>query len=245
MPRAAASFFTGDAASAKPRPAGRPGCVITPTTRWRDPSSVSRHRAANSGVPAKRTFTDAAPVQGLRERQPLRQSSNSESAGSQPASGRFAELFLKFRLDALLLEARQIVDEDFALEVIHFMLDADREELFCDEGEGFSVQAECAHRHALCALNRLVDSWNGQAALLAILDSLAADDLRIDQNQELVSALGGVDDDHPLVHVDLRCCESHPRRCVHRFGHVPYQGANRLVNFQYWRGPLIEPRIGV
>src|SRR6266446_1544812 len=139
MARAAASLFTGDGASARPRPAGRSGCVMTPVTRWRDPSSVSRHRAANSGVPAKRTFTEAAPVQGLRERQPLRQSSNSESAGSQPASGRLAELFLKFRLDALLLEARQIVDEDFALEVIHFVLDADGEEFLCDDGKGSSV----------------------------------------------------------------------------------------------------------
>src|SRR6266545_5827775 len=103
------------------------------------------------------------------------------------ASGRLAELFLKFRLDALLLEARQIVDEDPALEVIHFVLDADREDFLCDEGEGLSVQAERAHGHALGALNRLVDSWNRQAALLAILDAFAADDLRVDQNQELIS----------------------------------------------------------
>src|SRR6266853_3967348 len=150
MPRAAASFFTGDGTSAKPRPAGRSGWVITPTTRWRDPSSVSRHRTANSGVPAKRTFTEAAPAQGLRKRQrsgsrriASRRGRNpapiTNRQGPNPASGRLAELFLKFRLDALLLEARQIVDEDFALEVIHFMLDADREEFLCDEGKGFSV----------------------------------------------------------------------------------------------------------
>src|SRR6266566_8699855 len=136
MPRAAASFFTGDAASAKPRPAGRSGCVITPTTRWRDPSSVSRHRAANSGVPAKRTFTESASAQGLREG--LRSGSRRITIwrGPNPASGRLAELFLKFRLDALLLEARQIVDEDFALEVIHLVLDADREEFLCDDCKG-------------------------------------------------------------------------------------------------------------
>src|SRR6266581_3599419 len=150
MPRAAASFFTGDAASAKPRPAGQSGCVITPTTRWRDPSSVSRHRAANSGVPAKRTFTEAAPVQGLRERQRCgsrritsRRGPNpapiTNRQGPNPASGRLAELFLKFRLDALLLEARQIVDENLALKMIHFVLDADREEFLRDEGKGSSV----------------------------------------------------------------------------------------------------------
>ena len=76
---------------------------------------------------------------GLARKTALRHSSNDESAGSQPPSGRLAELFLKFRLDALLLEARQIVDENFTLEVIHFVLDADREELVCDDGKGFSV----------------------------------------------------------------------------------------------------------
>ena len=76
---------------------------------------------------------------GLARNAALRQSSNNESAGSQPASGRLADLFLKFRLDALLLEAREIVDENFTLEVIHFVLDADREEFLCDDGRGFSV----------------------------------------------------------------------------------------------------------
>src|SRR6267143_2869326 len=76
---------------------------------------------------------------GLARKTALRHSSNNESAGSQPPSGRLAELFLKFRLDALLLEARQIVDEHFALEVIHFVLDADREEFLCDDGKGSSV----------------------------------------------------------------------------------------------------------
>src|SRR6266850_2740507 len=202
MPRAAASLFTGDGASARPRPAGRSGRVITPVTRWRDSSSPWRHRAANSGVPAKRTFTEAAPAQSLRERQRSDRLSND-------ASGGFAELFLKLRLDALLLEARQIVDEDFALEVIHFVLDANRQELVCDEGEGLAVQIERAHGDALGALDRFVDSRNRQAAFLAVLGAFPADDFRVDQNQELVPALGGIDDDHPLVHVDLRCRQTH------------------------------------
>ncbi len=76
---------------------------------------------------------------GLARKAALRRSSSNESAGPNPASGRFAELFLKFRLDALLLEARQIVDENLALEMIHFVLDADREKLLCDERKRSSV----------------------------------------------------------------------------------------------------------
>src|SRR5258708_16530152 len=198
MPRAAASLFTGDGASARPRPAARSGRVITPVTRWRDSSSPSRQRAANSGVPAKRTFTEAARAQGLRERQRSDRLSNA-------ASGGFAELFLKLGLDALLLEARQIVDEDFALEVIHLVLDANREELVCDEGERLAVQIERAHGDALGALDRLVDSGDRQAAFLAGLRAFPADDFRVDQKHELVPALGGIDDDHPPVHLQPPC----------------------------------------
>src|SRR5258708_26903691 len=187
MPRAAASFFTGDAASAKPRPAGRSGCVITPTTRWRDPSSVSRHRAANSGVPVKRTFTEAAPAEGSRERQRSGVRRTTSRPGPNPASGRFAELFLKFRLDALLLEARQIVDENLALEMIHFVLDADREDLLCDERKRSSVHPKRAHRHALRALHRLVDSWDRQTTLFSICDALAASDLPLQPEQDAIS----------------------------------------------------------
>src|SRR6266480_8105592 len=126
----------------------------------------------------------SGPAQALRERRrpgsrriASRRGPNSapitNRQGPNPASGRLAELFLKFRLDALLLEARQIVDEDFALEVIHFVLDADREEFLCDDCKGSSVQPKRPHRHALGTLNRLVDSWNRQAALLAILNALA------------------------------------------------------------------------
>src|SRR2546426_5846187 len=75
---------------------------------------------------------------GLRERQRFG-SRRITSRRGPPASGRLAELFLKFRLDALLLEARQIVDENFTLEVIHFVLNADREEFLRDDGKGSSV----------------------------------------------------------------------------------------------------------
>ena len=154
-------------------------------------------------------------------------------------------MFLKLGLDALLLEARQIVDEDFALEVIHFVLDANRQELVCDAGERLSVQIERANGDALGALDRLVDSGNRQAAFLTLLGAFPADNFRVDQNQELVPALGGIDDDHPLVHVDLRCRQTHPGCGVHGFSHVSDQGANRFVNLRDRGGLPVQPRIGI
>src|SRR5256885_5196874 len=108
---------------------------------------------------------------GFARKAALRRSSNNEE--SNPVSGRLAELFLKFRLDALLLEARKIIDENLALEVIHLVLDADCEEFLCDEGERSAVQAKRTHRHALGTLDRLVYSPHRQAALLTILDAFA------------------------------------------------------------------------
>src|SRR6266571_4230560 len=149
IPREIASRFTGEAAGSRPRPAGRSGRVSTPLTRWRDSKSASRQRAANSGVPAKTIFTGATPIADQAKRFALRVITNRKSR----LSGRLAQLFLKFRLDALLLEARQVVHENFALEVIHFVLDADREQLPGGKGEGFPFHAKRAHR---CA-NRFVD----------------------------------------------------------------------------------------
>ena len=51
-PRASARCLTALARSARPRPAGRSGCVSTPTRRGADAASASSAGSANSGVPA-------------------------------------------------------------------------------------------------------------------------------------------------------------------------------------------------
>src|SRR3989441_2336909 len=241
IPRELASRFTGESAGSRPRPAGRSGLVSTPLTRWRDSKSASRHRAANSGVPAKTIFTGATPIADQAKRFALRVITNRKSR----LSGCLAQSFLKFRLDALLLEARKIVHEDFALEVIHFVLDADREQLLGGEREGPPRHAERVHRHALGALNGFVDSWNRETSFLAILDTFSCNDLRVDQHQQLVAGLRSVDHDYPFVHVDLRRREPDPGRSVHRFRHVAHQSANRLIDLHHPGGPLVEPRIRV
>src|SRR6266508_1842680 len=172
IPREIASRFTGEAAGSRPRPAGRSGWVSTPLTRWRDSKSASRQRAANSGVPAKTIFTGATPIADQAKRFALRVITNRRGR----SSGRLAELFLKFRLDALLLEARQIVHENFALEVIHFVLDADREQLLGGERERLPRHVKRAHRHALGALNRFVDSRDRETSFRAILGAFSRKD---------------------------------------------------------------------
>ena len=87
-----------------PRPAGRSGWVRTRGTSWPAARIASRARAAKGGVPAKTTRKDA-----------------------RPESGGLALAFLQLRADAVLLQFRQVIDEDLALQVIHLVLDAGRE----------------------------------------------------------------------------------------------------------------------
>ena len=56
----------------------------------------------------------------------------------------------QFRKDARTLEAREVVDENLALEMIHFMLDTHRQEAFRFEFEYLALHIECANPHALC-----------------------------------------------------------------------------------------------
>src|ERR687888_1739876 len=97
-PRSSASFFTGLELGRRPRPAGRSGCVRTRAMLWPACRSRTRERSAKAGVPAK-----------IRRRS---------------ASGGLAQLLGELGADALLLELRQMFDEDLALQMVHLVLDA-------------------------------------------------------------------------------------------------------------------------
>src|ERR1051325_8317624 len=91
MPLAAARRFTGLELGRSPRPAGRSGWVSARTTSCPAASSRANARSANSGVPAK-----------TRRR--------------KARSGCLAQLLGQLRANALLLELRQVFDEDLALD---------------------------------------------------------------------------------------------------------------------------------
>src|SRR5258706_3691255 len=107
-------------------------------------SSAANACAANSGVPAK-----------TRRRKVL---------------GALAKLLCKPRANALLLELREAFDEHLALQVIHFVLDADRKQSLCLEREQLAVLVVGAHLDALGPLQRVIDAGNRKTALLDIRD---------------------------------------------------------------------------
>ncbi len=112
--------------------------------------------AANSGVPAK----------------PRR--SRDEVDGAT-GSGADAMLFLKLLADALAFQARQIVDEEFALEVVALVLNADGQHAVGHEFERLAVSIECAYPDVVRALDQLVETGDGEAPFLGLLLTLRGD----------------------------------------------------------------------
>src|SRR5262245_21018278 len=194
-PRSSARRLTALAAGCMPRPAGRSGCVRTRETWYPACSRRASACAAKSGVPAKTR----------RRKTTLR---------------RLAQLLGELGADALLLELREMLDEYLALQVIHLVLDADRQQPLGFQRERLAVLVVGAHFHALGTLHELVDTGHRKTVFLDVGLASRFDNLRIDQHYQRVVALGDVDDDHPLVHVDLSRREADPRRRVHGFRQV-------------------------
>jgi len=94
-------------------------------------------------------------------------------------SGAVALLFLEFGLDAILLEAGQVVDKDLALEVIHFMLDADGQQALRFQSEVTAIEPLSPYLDAFSAFDLVINSGNREATLFAILQSVPLQNLRI------------------------------------------------------------------
>src|SRR6185369_12313690 len=171
-------------------------------------SSALNARAANSGVPAK-----------TRRRKELRA---------------LAKLLGKPRADALLLELRQALDEHLALEMIHLVLDADRQQPLGFERKGVAIGVAGTHFHPFGALQRVVDAGHGKAAFLDVGDAASVQNLWIDQHHQRITALGNVDYDYPLVHIDLGRGKADAGSGIHGFGHVGDKLLERTVENGDW-----------
>ena len=128
--------------------------------------------------------------------------------------------------------------------MIHLVLQADRQQSVGLDRLRLAVQIEVAHDDMLGALDLVVDAGHREAAFLADLHAVALDELGIDQHQQLVPRFGGIDDDHPLVHIDLGRGQADARRFVHRLGHVARQTPDAVVNLFDRSGDFFQARIG-
>src|SRR6516165_9501380 len=116
--------------------------------------------AANSGVPAK-------PTRIEWERRVKRLS-------------RELLLLAKLGFETGALERRQVLDEDLADQVVHFVLDAYREEPLGGEFERFATLVLRANGHPRRPCDLVVVAGYGEAAFLALGFAFGGEDFRID-----------------------------------------------------------------
>jgi hypothetical protein len=82
--------------------------------------------------------------------------------------------------------------------MIHFMLDAYRQQAVGVQIEGLAVAIERTHGDALGALDPVENARHRQAAFLAFLAARLGDDFRIDEDAQRIVGFGNVDDDDAL-----------------------------------------------
>src|SRR5690606_29680247 len=178
-----ASCLTGDGVSFLPRPAGRSGWVSTASS-WCSLSSNARSAvAAKSGVPAKRIFKRASCYRRLRGRNYAR-----SAAATHPCSGAGAMHLFQLLANAVALQARDIVDEQLAVEVIQLVLDAYRQQAIGVHLERLAVSVQRLDQHAVRALHRFIEARHRQATLVVGLGLLGdRRHLGVDEHQRLVA----------------------------------------------------------
>ena len=159
-------------------------------------------------------------------------------------SGGDAGLLRELGLDAGLLELGQVVDEDLALQMIQFVLDADGQQAVGLYLLRLPIQIQVAHGDALGTLDPVINPGHRQAALLTDLLALVGDDLGVDQHEQRILLLGDINDDQLFMHIDLGRSEADPRCLVHGFRHVGCQATNAVVNIRDRLRHFAQTRIG-
>src|SRR5580692_11433149 len=235
-PCASAISLTGPARSCRPRPLGRSGWVSTPTTLCRDASSAPSAGTANCGVPAKATRNGLAAV--IAKPDALTGAGSARGATALLRRNTFLALLIQLLADPVALHVGQVVDKQFALEMVHLVLHAHRYD---------PVQLPLEHRPGPILrphpypgrpLHIIEYAGHGQTALLGLGGAFALEDLRIDEDQRLGAVLRQVKNDQAPVHVHLGGREAYALGFIHGFEHVVDQPPQHRVEL------LHRPRSG-
>ena len=140
---------------------------------------------------------------------------------SRGATSRRALLLLQLGRDALLLEPRQVFDEDLAFEVIDLVLYTYCQQAFGFQRERLAVRHSSARTFTRSARRTLSNTPGTERQPSSVSASpLGFDDFRVHEGLELVASFRDIDDDDALVHIDLRRGEADARRGIHRLSHV-------------------------
>src|SRR5207253_9884493 len=146
------------------------------------------------------------------------------SCAPDAASGRELASLRELLEDHVALQAREMVDEEDAFEMVHLVLEDDRKHAADLLVMLRPVQIEPAGADRVGALDLGILVRHRQAALGVRLEAVGrADDLRVDEDEGLADRLPAlflgllkVDDQDPLGNADLDRGEADPGRVVHR-----------------------------
>jgi hypothetical protein len=115
---------------------------------------------------------------------------------------------------------REIIDEELAVEVIHFVLNAHGEHAVGLDLERPTVGIERAHSDGSGTIDIIVELRHGKAAFLGVSLAVGPHDFRVDQAVRLLAVDAHVADKETSMDVDLSRGQADARGGVHRLEHV-------------------------
>ncbi|EKF41196.1 class I and II aminotransferase [Nitratireductor indicus C115] len=131
------------------------------------------------------------------------------------------------------LQLRQIVDEQHAVEMVDFMLQAGRQKSVGLHRLHFSLDVHVIDRHTCRAFDIGIIIGNRQAAFLVDVARIRArHNLGIEHHQRcrFLVLVRNVDNEHAQRLAHLNGGEADPRRVIHRVEHVVGEFAQSLIH---------------
>lgn len=124
--------------------------------------------------------------------------------------------------DQIALDAAQPIDEDAAVEMIHFVLKRAREQPVALDEAKLAVAIETLDDSSLRAGDRRCEAGHAEAAFILELHAFALDEHGVDEHLQILRLATDrhVHHEDPQRRADLRRCEADPRGRIHRGNHV-------------------------
>ena len=156
---------------------------------------------------------------------------DSVSIGRGPCS-RFSLFLLFFGLgqDALAFESGEVIDKQLAIQMVHLVLNTNREDAFGLPFEGRPPSIEGGNPDPLGALDVFADIGDGETAFFGLDGPTPFDNFRIDKANGLIPLTGDIDNGNPFGDIDLSGRKTDALGGIHGMEHVIDEFSDALVD---------------
>jgi hypothetical protein len=144
----------------------------------------------------------------------------------------------------LALDGRDVIDEQLALKMIHFVLNADRQQVFGGQSKRVAFSIDGADLDLFRPKNRLIETGYRQTTFVRRYFSLAGDDLGVNEHQWRGVVGRDINHQHSQVNIDLACGQAYAGGCVHGLKHIVCEVGDFPGNIANLLGNGAQPRIG-